>query len=811
MRGAAIAVHPCATIAGVSSHRRARARLLALGAALGVGLLVAGAGALAASASLSQSPPTVGVVALATTTTGPPVTLAQQALAGGATSATSAASAPTTLDTSGIPGSTAVPTTVGTVAPGEFAAFDESLRSGLIGNGALAISVAVAKDGKLLHTAAFGVANPATGEAATPASRFRLASNSKLLTATAILELVEAGQLGLDEPVLARLATRLGVGFKDGRMATVTLRQLLSHTSGMPEYDRTFFGGGAATCEDAARRGLTSGLIGPPGTVYRYSNMNFCLLGLLVEDVTGKPYATVVQDRVLHPLGIEDMRMAGTYDVQPGDVAHPTTPGRTFMEALAGAGAWIGTPTDLVRIVDGLDRSRPGWHPLSAATVEPDAGRPAGRRLPRGPVVRPRPAGVGRRHVGAHGHGRERPLDGHPPPGRHHVGGHGERQHALQHRPHPAVRRPGLRHHRRRRAARHRGAAPGPGSGARTGPHGHRRPCALTLAGRSRGPAIGVWRGSVAAVRRSRARVRGRAVRGAGPGPPSGVWRGSSQRCDDPAPESVGRAAGRARTARCRRSGAALSQGCDDPAPDPVVEPRAAACWQTRPVDPLVALVMGSRSDWSVVEHAATTLDELDVAYDVRVVSAHRTPQLLAELTAWAADVGVEVIVAAAGGAAHLPGMLAANTVLPVLGIPVPSQHLQGLDSLLSIVQMPAGVPVGTMAIGRAGAVNAALLATAIVATRRPGGAGPAAGVAGRADRRRCWPRPIPARRDHRRHPRWRPAGPDAGPGRGAARHPLPRRRPGTRRRRPRPRPRCSPPRSTTRARWPSWPGAATS
>ena len=120
------------------------------------------------------------------------------------------------------------------------------------------------------------------------------------------------------------------------------------------------------------------------------------------------------------------------------------------------------------------------------------------------------------------------------------------------------------------------------------------------------------------------------------------------------------------------------------------------------------------------MEHAASTLDELDVAYDVRVVSAHRTPHLLAELTAWAADVGVEVIVAAAGGAAHLPGMLAANTVLPVLGIPVPSQHLQGLDSLLSIVQMPAGVPVGTMAIGRAGAVNAALLATAIVATRRP-------------------------------------------------------------------------------------------
>ena len=137
-------------------------------------------------------------------------------------------------------------------------------------------------------------------------------------------------------------------------------------------------------------------------------------------------------------------------------------------------------------------------------------------------------------------------------------------------------------------------------------------------------------------------------------------------------------------------------------------------------VDPLVALAMGSRSDWSVVEHAASTLDDLSVPYSVRVVSAHRTPQLLAELTSWAEDVGVEVIVAAAGGAAHLPGMLAAQTVLPVLGIPVPSQHLQGLDSLLSIVQMPAGVPVGTLAIGRSGAVNAALLATAIVSSGRP-------------------------------------------------------------------------------------------
>jgi 5-(carboxyamino)imidazole ribonucleotide mutase len=137
-------------------------------------------------------------------------------------------------------------------------------------------------------------------------------------------------------------------------------------------------------------------------------------------------------------------------------------------------------------------------------------------------------------------------------------------------------------------------------------------------------------------------------------------------------------------------------------------------------VDPLVGLVMGSRSDWDLMEHAATMLDELVVPYAVRVVSAHRTPLGLSEYAAWAEDSSVEVIIAAAGGAAHLPGMVAAHTVLPVLGVPVPTQHLQGMDSLLSIVQMPAGVPVGTLAIGRAGAVNAALLATAIVASSRP-------------------------------------------------------------------------------------------
>ncbi len=131
---------------------------------------------------------------------------------------------------------------------------------------------------------------------------------------------------------------------------------------------------------------------------------------------------------------------------------------------------------------------------------------------------------------------------------------------------------------------------------------------------------------------------------------------------------------------------------------------------------PLIGIIMGSKSDWETMQHAAETLDGLGIPCEVKVVSAHRTPDLLFAYAETAAARGIEVIIAGAGGAAHLPGMVAAKTHLPVLGVPVQSKALNGLDSLLSIVQMPAGIPVGTLAIGRAGAVNAALLAAAIVA-----------------------------------------------------------------------------------------------
>ena len=137
--------------------------------------------------------------------------------------------------------------------------------------------------------------------------------------------------------------------------------------------------------------------------------------------------------------------------------------------------------------------------------------------------------------------------------------------------------------------------------------------------------------------------------------------------------------------------------------------------------EPLVGVIMGSRSDWDTMKHACETLDELEVPFETRVVSAHRTPDLLSDYAKGAAGRGLRVIVAGAGGAAHLPGMTAAHTHLPVFGVPVESKALRGMDSLLSIAQMPAGVPVGTLAIGRSGAINAALLATAVVALQDEG------------------------------------------------------------------------------------------
>jgi 5-(carboxyamino)imidazole ribonucleotide mutase len=136
--------------------------------------------------------------------------------------------------------------------------------------------------------------------------------------------------------------------------------------------------------------------------------------------------------------------------------------------------------------------------------------------------------------------------------------------------------------------------------------------------------------------------------------------------------------------------------------------------------EPMVAVIMGSKSDWETMRHADEILTRFDVPHECRIISAHRTPGLMAEFAAAAESRGIEVIIAGAGGAAHLPGMVAAQTLIPVLGVPIESHALKGMDSLLSIAQMPGGIPVGTLAIGKAGAINAALLAVAILANSRP-------------------------------------------------------------------------------------------
>ena len=163
--------------------------------------------------------------------------------------------------------------------------------------------------------------------------------------------------------------------------------------------------------------------------------------------------------------------------------------------------------------------------------------------------------------------------------------------------------------------------------------------------------------------------------------------------------------------------------------------------------NPLVGVIMGSQSDWDTMQHAAAMLTKLGVPHETRVVSAHRTPDLLFEYAGSAASRGLRVIIAGAGGAAHLPGMCASKTLLPVLGVPVMSSAMQGVDSVLSILQMPAGVPVGTLAVGKAGAENAALLAAAILANEQPAiAAALAADRAGRTQAVLANPDPSKAR-----------------------------------------------------------------
>ncbi len=300
------------------------------------------------------------------------------------TSATSATSAPVPSVTSIVPGSTAVAATVPTTTVPDgvssggaplivtptvtgWAAFDLRLTT-ILGSGSQAVSATVLRDGEVVHEVALGDRTSA-GDPVEIGDRYRIASISKVVTAITVLRLVEQGAIGLDDPVGGRLAARVGVTGPASGVEQITLRQLLTHRSGIAQYEDLMFRRQVESCDQAAVTGLGRGLERAPGTSFRYSNLNLCLVGLLIEDITGRPYEDVVRDELLAPLGVDGMRLAGTFDVRDGEVEHRSDEGRNYMEVLAGAGSWIASPTEIATIIDSLDLTTPGWKPLGADTV----------------------------------------------------------------------------------------------------------------------------------------------------------------------------------------------------------------------------------------------------------------------------------------------------------------------------------------------------------------------------------------------------------------------------------------------------------
>ena len=251
-----------------------------------------------------------------------------------------------TTTTAGDTGTSSSTTTSTTEAPlTGWAATDDYLLRRIIGGGSTAASFAISVDGEIIHTAAMGERTLSGSEAATTTDRFRIASISKVITAITVLRLVEQGLVGLDEPVGARIAAELGVEAQPGA-ADITVRQLLTHTSGFGQNENVFFGHQVGSCREAAAVGFSRSLAGTPGGGYRYSNMNFCVLGLLVESLTGEPYEQAVYEQLLTPLGISGMRLASTYDPGPDEIEHRTSIGRNYMESLGGAGrGWRRRPT----------------------------------------------------------------------------------------------------------------------------------------------------------------------------------------------------------------------------------------------------------------------------------------------------------------------------------------------------------------------------------------------------------------------------------------------------------------------------------
>jgi D-alanyl-D-alanine carboxypeptidase len=341
--------------------------------------LIGGAGlAIVLLASVPSSPDETAATSgssLSSTTSAAelPATTAIAAAPQTSTTSTTTTSTSTTTTTTTTPAtvttSPATTTTTPPTKPATFNAqtFDAVIAAATVDIGDLSAGVAVIRDGKTLHTAAFGMENPFEGRAATSHTMFRLASVSKMLTAVTIMQLVDEGSVELDRPFL----DQLGVAgpFNDPRLATITVRQLLSHTSGLPVSRDIFFGHGVDDWHQAAASALGQLLLFDPGTAFKYSNSNFCLLGLLIEKVTGQTFDDAIEERVLEPIGAK-AHLAPTFDTAAGDALHASGTGRNYMEVLGPAGQWVATPLDVAKIAAALRDDSPGHHLLDLATVD---------------------------------------------------------------------------------------------------------------------------------------------------------------------------------------------------------------------------------------------------------------------------------------------------------------------------------------------------------------------------------------------------------------------------------------------------------
>lgn len=314
--------------------------------------IVAGAAEAAPPTATATTPTATAITSTTSTTTS-------------TTSTTSTTITSTTTSTTAAPTTTSVESTVdpATSIPTGWSAFDARLAQ-LLAQGSSAVSATVLRDGEVVHEVALGERTTG-GDPVEVGDRYRIASISKVITAITTLRLVDQGLIDLDEPIGERLANSLGLESASSGVETITPRHLLTHRSGIAQYENLMFARQVESCPQAGAFALGSRLDRTPGTTFRYSNVNFCLLGQWIEEVTGQSYVDVVTEQLLGPLDISGMRFAGTFDVGASDVEHASQAGRNYMEVLDGAGSWIASPTDVATIIDSLDEATGGWKALS--------------------------------------------------------------------------------------------------------------------------------------------------------------------------------------------------------------------------------------------------------------------------------------------------------------------------------------------------------------------------------------------------------------------------------------------------------------